>query len=90
MPVYEGTTQNSIQIDKSYFSGNRKYHRGRLLRVGRAKHDEEEAKEDKEGERDDTVPLWNEEYCDVELKNIGKDVQQQRCKRSTGVRLKVR
>ncbi len=38
-PLFVGTRENSIQVDESYFSGNRKYSKGRLLQGDRQQHD---------------------------------------------------
>ncbi len=32
---YFGTRENPVKIDESYFSGNRKYNKGRILHGGR-------------------------------------------------------
>ena len=60
-----GTRQNSGQIDESYFSGRRKYSRGRLLQgdVRRRYIDDDESE----------LPGWNEENSDCVNLPYGRD-----------------
>lgn len=71
-PMMHGTFENPVQIDESYFSGKRKYHRGSLLSYDKKAPREENSANSRSEVvvQVPTIPDWHGEYPECPKGNI--------------------